>query len=1460
MKKTISLLVISMLIIGILFPFTGNKFAFAEEDNRKNNIFEDITGHWCEEFILKFYHRNWVFGYDDGLFYPDKFVTRAEFTAMVVNIFKKRDITENNASEGKGVFTDMSEKDWFYNAVKYAAEENLIKGFEDGTFKPYNNMSRQDAAVLAAQLFDVDFFIGAEDYKFEDEDTFPEYSFQSIKNLASHGIVQGYPDGTFKPFNLITRAEAVRMLDVVLKYIEVPDPTMPGGPAETPVITPVPTYTPTPEASPTVKPNSGSTYTNPKETIKPNTAPEVSFNLEKKKKLDVVFTVGKADTQKVNLYSEKIQSFKNKMSNAGVDVNISTINTQTYTSTNTFDWQEYDHYYYVDTYTNPDWPNPMPKHILFDEKNIQMVGYTVVAMKDFLFVPDTNETQKTFTFDIQRDSTNWHSIEGGGFLFNASIENNILKGYCILITADGLKLDEISGINLTMFRDGKYEYVEYAGRKLATFDIGDVYAKHSWKIVIDPESITLWDNGKLIIDNYKLPNTNYGTGFGPIISHANHSCQQMSYFTFENIEMTTIVGKSLMQAVDEFNWRDDAEHMLVSLSDELLFELSNEDKIAYIASMLLEKNVDLYSLGNETNRQQYEDVITATAGKGIFVLNDDLAMAMNGLEEYALSKFKDEDYTINKFIAKGEEVVYNKSYFDAENDPKYEEQWRYVHDPAAFENAEGLVDYNEVPMSKPVNQFEKPGDYTIFYKASDNPKNGEPRKWSDESVQNISVHRPPVVTLESRIFFNKENEGYTVNVTETAVDLDHQSEPDAGIISKEYKWKNIKDENWTYGSFPEILPADNYYIFVLTATDKEGAVSKPAVQLVSTKAIETDPDMPEDTTPPTVSLILSESSVIRGDEVTLSVNMSDDTKIAYVKATANGIPIYFDTKGYCVYKSDTVGETVIRIEVFDIAGNSAADEKILTVKEDNPPMVSISAPDTVALKQTFTISVNARDDVGVTLIETEVNGNPVVLNSSNRYTITAEELGEIIIDVKVFDRHNSSAQAQKIITVTPDTTNPSVSISASLTTVAIGQPFTITVNASDNVGVERLDVEVNGEPIVLDSSRKFTITPESVGTILIKAYAYDEAGNVSTAERKITVTEDTTPPSVSISVSTSTVIAKKEFTITVNASDNVGVTKIEAEVDGVPVVLDDNNKYTILPEEVGVITITAYAYDSKGNTGTATRQITVNPDTSNPYVSISSSSSSVVAGKSVTITVSASDNVRVVRVEAFANGVPVELDANSKCTITTETPGILEITANAYDEAGNVGTATKSITVQPDTTVPSVSISSTASTITAGKSFTITVNASDNIGVVSIEVDIDGVPISLDENNKYTVTPTEAGTIVITAKAYDKAGNEGIATRSITVQADTTKPSVSISSTASTVAVGKSFTITVNASDNIGVVSIEVDIDGVPISLDENNKYTVTPTEAGTIVITAKVYDKAGNVGTATRTVNAIFT
>jgi hypothetical protein len=228
------------------FSYASTGFEAGISQNQKKSAFADIEGHWCRNFIEKFLSKNWVKGYDDGKFYPDKYITRAEFTAMVVNIFKKQEKVEDIS------FSDVNKDDWFYNVVSYAAAEKLVTGYEDGTFKPMNNMSRQDAAVLVTKLFDVNFFEGSTEVKFADEDIFPEYSSKSIKNLASHDIVKGYPDKTFKPFNLITRAEAVRILDVVLLYVEpveeIPQvPAVSASPTVTATI--MPTVTPTPNNS-----------------------------------------------------------------------------------------------------------------------------------------------------------------------------------------------------------------------------------------------------------------------------------------------------------------------------------------------------------------------------------------------------------------------------------------------------------------------------------------------------------------------------------------------------------------------------------------------------------------------------------------------------------------------------------------------------------------------------------------------------------------------------------------------------------------------------------------------------------------------------------------------------------------------------------------------------------------------------------------------------------------------------------------------------------------------------------------------------------------------------------------------------------------------------------------------------------------------------------------------------------
>ncbi|AUG56908.1 S-layer homology domain-containing protein [Acetivibrio saccincola] len=260
------LLIISMIMTGVAYAAEGLNLSNEDSTygqgiqkisnvnaNDENQSFPDIKNHWCQSVIEKFVAKGWVVGYDDGLFRPDIFVTRAEFTAMVVNIFKEEKKVEGSS------FTDVNKSDWFYNAVSYAASEGLVAGYEDGTFKPMANMQRQDAAVLVSRLFEVDFFEGADEFKFKDEDTFPEYSYQSIKNLASHEIVRGYPDGTFKPYNLITRAEAVQMLNVVLKYIEVPEETPPLVPPETATPTKEPESTPEPTTTSTPKPSTPST-------------------------------------------------------------------------------------------------------------------------------------------------------------------------------------------------------------------------------------------------------------------------------------------------------------------------------------------------------------------------------------------------------------------------------------------------------------------------------------------------------------------------------------------------------------------------------------------------------------------------------------------------------------------------------------------------------------------------------------------------------------------------------------------------------------------------------------------------------------------------------------------------------------------------------------------------------------------------------------------------------------------------------------------------------------------------------------------------------------------------------------------------------------------------------------------------------------------------------------------------
>ena len=183
-----------------------------------------------------------------------------------------------------------------------------------------------------------------------------------------------------------------------------------------------------------------------------------------------------------------------------------------------------------------------------------MIGYSRDAFKDFLLVNDDSNSRKIFTFDIQRDQTDWHSMEGGGFLFNSSVTRNTLSGFCILITQSGLKLIEITNADLNSFRNSNYQNVQNYGRLLKTYPMSNLYAEHHMQIEADKSTVSVWDGDKLLIDDYELPENAYGYGYGPITSHASHGCRQQSYFTFSNIKMETVTGYYIKLEPTEDKW------------------------------------------------------------------------------------------------------------------------------------------------------------------------------------------------------------------------------------------------------------------------------------------------------------------------------------------------------------------------------------------------------------------------------------------------------------------------------------------------------------------------------------------------------------------------------------------------------------------------------------------------------------------------------------------------------------------------------------------------------------------------------------------------------------------------------------------------------------------------------------------------------------------------------------------
>ena len=150
-------------------------------------------------------HFAYMSGYPDGTYHPDAGITRGEVAQMLYNLLL-------NTSHGNSVgFSDVSSGAWYYEAVITLADMGVISGYTDGSFRPAAPITRAEFVTMLSKFTGVD----SGNISFSDVSE-GHWAYGYIVSAATKGWIGGYANGTFRPGQNITRAEAARVTNVLL--------------------------------------------------------------------------------------------------------------------------------------------------------------------------------------------------------------------------------------------------------------------------------------------------------------------------------------------------------------------------------------------------------------------------------------------------------------------------------------------------------------------------------------------------------------------------------------------------------------------------------------------------------------------------------------------------------------------------------------------------------------------------------------------------------------------------------------------------------------------------------------------------------------------------------------------------------------------------------------------------------------------------------------------------------------------------------------------------------------------------------------------------------------------------------------------------------------------------------------------------------------------------------------------
>lgn len=155
-------------------------------------------------------HFAYVIGYPDGTVHPNGQITRAEVATIFFRLL--RDEVRDGAFTTSNSYSDVAYGKWYNNPISTMSALGIITGYPDGTFKPNKPITRAEFAAIAARFDETQ---SGKSATFSD--VIGHWAAKEIGIAYYNEWIKGYPDGTFKPDQNITRAEAMTMINRVLE-------------------------------------------------------------------------------------------------------------------------------------------------------------------------------------------------------------------------------------------------------------------------------------------------------------------------------------------------------------------------------------------------------------------------------------------------------------------------------------------------------------------------------------------------------------------------------------------------------------------------------------------------------------------------------------------------------------------------------------------------------------------------------------------------------------------------------------------------------------------------------------------------------------------------------------------------------------------------------------------------------------------------------------------------------------------------------------------------------------------------------------------------------------------------------------------------------------------------------------------------------------------------------------------